>query len=664
MTRAAPPTTKFVAGLCAAGVLCLAAITLMSPGATRMFAWPWTLAYAGAILVPAVALVVRAFDARRPLTLPSRGWLTLGATGTFVILASALASPYRGVSVLASAPLLAGVALFFLAFDGLHADPASAENRHARLRLGLLIAFAFIACTSTGLWFARIAEVGLARALAGRNAFPLGHSNYTAGFALLILPLAGVEAIRRRDGWRIVAATTGVLALVMLFSSGSRGGLIGLVGLAAAGLWAAPLAPGKKWRLTLIGALAGAVFVAANPRTRAGFTGGAENQPLATSDVQRSAMFTAGTRMGADRPLLGWGPGTTPLAYPRYRAGLAGGAENVLQLHSAPVHVWAELGLTGLAGLLGFGALAFRDRHNDPTAAVTLAGYAVFACTDWQLDVPVFGFALATLAALLASPAKCHVLRDTSAIPPRRLRGRLVGALALGGIAVVTLVGRRDPTPELNVRALALAIDPATAERATALLRESLALNPDQEIAHFNLGWLLVVSDPIAAARHFAAAARLVPDKGGVYFGLGLAWLNQGKPDSAARAFALECLNDPSFLSSPWWSEPAITATRDASAAAFADFLRRPLPAAAGALPADQLGRVPAGPTRTYRRTRTGYPVLMRNLDLPPPVDLYDVRELQAASGAAAVALPPKGWLPSPLLLELLDPLTPTIPKS
>ena len=65
------------------------------------------------------------------------------------------------------------------------------------------------------------------------------------------------------------------------------------------------------------------------------------------------------------------------------------------------------------------------------------------------------------------------------------------------------------------------------------------------------------------------------------------------------------------------------------------------------------VGRVPPGPERSYRRERTGYPVLMRNLDLPIPVDLFDVRESVAP---AAAPLPPKGWLPAPLLLSLLDP--------
>jgi tetratricopeptide (TPR) repeat protein len=230
-------------------------------------------------------------------------------------------------------------------------------------------------------------------------------------------------------------------------------------------------------------------------------------------------------------------------------------------------------------------------------------------------------------------------------------------------LALVTLLGRRDPAPELNLRALALARDPAQAEPAAALLRASLALNPDQEIAHFNLGWLLLVRDPAAAEKHFLAAAQLVPDKGGVYLGLGLARLNQHRPADAVRAFALEGLNDPAFLTSPWWREPAVAAQRGAARAEFARLAA--LAAAlvpAGSGPARQLarvaalaptlGEVPAGPERSFFRARTGYPVLMRNLDLPTPVDLYPVRESAAPAPAGR---PAKGWLPSPVLRQLLD---------
>jgi hypothetical protein len=369
-------------------------------------------------------------------------------------------------------------------------------------------------------------------------------------------------------------------------------------------------------------------------------------------------MFAGGVRMGADRPLLGWGPGTTPLAYPRYRAILDGGVENALQLHSTPVQLWAETGAAGLLVALLFCGLAAWNWRRAPTAAATLAGYGVFALTDHQLDVPVFAAALAALAALLATPA---------AVPtaPRLRLGVILVLFAAGGLIVG--LGTRDRGPLLNAAALGLAPDPAQHDRAVALLNRSLALNPDQEIAHFNLGWLLLVPDPAAAEQHFLAAAHLVPDKGGVYFGLGLARLNQGNRAAAARAFALECVNDPRFLASPWWTVPAIAALRDEAAAEYRRMLapRAPPPmtnrpwvekqAAMLATLAPRLGQVSPGPELHYRRERLGYPVLMRNLDLAPPLDLYDVREDPRFPASVSFPLPDKGWLPAPVLLKLLD---------
>jgi len=68
-----------------------------------------------------------------------------------------------------------------------------------------------------------------------------------------------------------------------------------------------------------------------------------------------------------------------------------------------------------------------------------------------------------------------------------------------------------------------------------------------------------------------------------------------------------------------------------------------------------RLGQVSPGPERSYRRERIGYPVLMRNADLPPPFDLYDVREDPRFPASVSFPLPDKGWLPTPVLLKLLD---------
>ena len=665
MTRLAAPAPsapRLPLALGVVGLACLAVITLTYPGSTRMFAWPWSLAYAGALLAPVLALLARTFDPIRPLALPSLAWTRPALAAATTVLASALASPWSGPSLLWSAPLLAAVALFFVLFDALR----SGLLRPARLDLVVGLAFAATLLTSLFLWLPTTAGRSLASIAAARNPFPLGHASYTAGAALLGLPWLCTLALRARGRTRLAWSLAAALSLVVLVSSGSRAAIPALAALGFVALLLSPLPRPRKLLLALALPLAALLVAVANPRTRAMFTRADPAAAPNISNVQRSAMLTAALRMGQDRPLFGYGPGTTPLAYPRYRAGLDGGAENVLQLHSTPAQLWAELGAAGLACALLAALVTLRAAYRrtaHPTAIAALAAYAVFALADYQLDVPFFAFALALGFALVADPT------STPTAPPTRRAALAIGVTTLLLLALIATFGRPDPAPELNTRALTLAHSgtPAATTQAIALLRESLALNPDQEIAHFNLGWLLLISDPAAAERHFTEALHLVPDKGGVYFGLGLARLNQNHPAPAARAFALECLNDPAFLFSPWWRDPSLAALRPRTSAEFSELctvaarsLRKSPNAtyAATLLPglaalAPQLGTVPTGPEHSYRRERRGYPVLMRNLDLPTPVDLYDVRELSVAPSSAS--LPPKSWLPSPLLLELLD---------
>lgn len=694
MTRPANPASRLTLALGAVGVAALLVITLCSPGATRMHAWPWSLAYDVVLLAPALLIVLRAFDSRQSLTLPSRSWSVVALAFAAVVLASALASPWRGPALQWGAPLLAAVAVFFLTFDCLRAEPDPAWR--ARLLTGAGIFFAAVALASIGLWLASLLSRPAGDIWQARNPFPLGHSNYTAGLALLMLPLFTALALRDRGARRAGWLAAGGLAAVMLVTSGSRGGLLGLAVLVVVHLPVlARTLRLNLWLVVVVSALTLLAVLLWNPRTRTLVAGASARATLQASDVQRSAMAQAGLRMGLDRPLLGWGPGTTPLAYPQYRRFLDGGAENVLQLHSTPVQLWAELGAGGLLtalGLVGLAILASRSSADSRRVLLGLSGYAIFCLTDWQLDVPVFSFALAAAAALLV-PATAHSFTH----------GRVAAALgALAALVLIGLYGQRDPAPEINVRALALARDPAQADAAIALLHASLALNPDQEIAHFNLGWLLVVRDPAAAEQHFLAAARLVPDKGGVYFGLGLARLNQGHRDPAVRAFALECLNDPIFLTSPWWRAPAVSANRAAATTLAAQLLAsasasrtvaenppvrreadyllaliawidghsQPGQILAAANTPERVGyfaRQPvlpdfaAAPARSYRRERTGYPVLMRNLDLAAPVDLFDVQENSQAVELRAL-FPTKGWLPSPVLLRLLDEPIPSAP--
>jgi len=695
MTRPADSVSRLAILLGVVGLLSLLVITVASPGGTRMYAWPWSIAYHLALLVPALLLLGRSFDSNQPLILPPRAWTALATTFAAVVLASALFSPFRAPALLWSAPLLGGVAVFFLAFDWLNTGPSATRRDQLLKRAGLFLAV--VALVSVALWLSGISGRPLGEIWAMRNPFPLGHANYTAGLALLMLPLFSALAVRepgpRRIGWLVAT----VLALVMLLTSGSRGGLVGFIVLVIVHVPA--LARALRWKLgwvILIGVLAVVAVLAGNPRTRTLLSGASGRATLRMSDVQRSAMVEAGVRMGRDRPLLGWGPGTTPLAYPTYREDLDGGVENVLQLHRTPVQLWAELGAGGLlAGLVLVGLALLATRTSPAARSVVLAasGYAVFCLTDWQLDIPVFGFAVAVAAALVAPH---EAARDAG----RRLA---LGGAVIVAVLVIALVGRRDPTPEMNVRALTLARDPAHADAAISLLNESLRLNPAQEIAHFNLGWLLVVRDPALADHHFLLAADFVPDKGGVYFGQGLARLNQGLHGPVALGpLALECINDPVFLTSPWWNSPALRDSRAAVNSLALELLAFPAAnpqlfdpgvvreaAYVSALirwlnGRDQPGEILASantpervaffarpsappdfatsPARVYRRERTGYPVLMRRPDLPAPLDLFDVQENVLATGKYRFLFPTKGWLPSIRLLRLTGAPAPSKP--
>lgn len=649
-TASDPPLVRV---LWVAELAALAVITLAYPGSTRMYAWPWTLALAVAVTAPAFIVIARAFAPRRPLLLPSAAWTWMLAGTVAVILGSALLSPYRTPSLWWSTPLLGSLAFGLTVFDWLHRDPAGTPARQQQLVTAVVVSLGLVGLVGFGYWLAHLPPT-LAAVWDTRNPYPLGHSSYTAGIALLLLPAAVAVAFRGRGIMRAAAVCGILLAVWMLFTSGSRGGIIGLGALAIAAFWQTRIPWRRKAAIAVVAAPVALLLALAHPRTRAMFLEPDDAASPNISNVQRASMLRGAWQMGLDRPVAGWGPGTTPLAYPRFRAAAGQGAENVLQLHNSVAQLWAEFGALGVLGALGALFLIARGAARHPVASVTLFGYAVFSLFDWQLGVPIFGFTVAALAALLASPPS----------PSPTARGsRIAGMSALAALALTALLGGRDPTPELNVRALAIAREAGGADRAIARLRESLDLNPDQEIAHFNLGWLLVTREPAAAARHFLAAAQLVPDKGGVYFGLGLAWLNQGSIQRAAQAFALECLNDPRFLHSPWWREPVIAAVRESSRRAFTDWLDRIGPQLTpGSWAARQeerlrelaptLGRVPGGAgERVYRRERSGYPVLMRNLDLPPPLDLYDVRESVTPE---AELLPPKGWLPSHLVLPLL----------
>jgi tetratricopeptide (TPR) repeat protein len=243
--------------------------------------------------------------------------------------------------------------------------------------------------------------------------------------------------------------------------------------------------------------------------------------------------------------------------------------------------------------------------------AFGFVGYAVLALTDYQLDVTAIWVALAVGIALLATIAHLVQSGDGNSTDMRRSKWLLaapallvlLSALVYLPPVLLARVAFYDGVTELYERNIPAFL--ANATRATELtpweahyanqvaielgnaalatqdaelasrlrsgaeqwFARSLAVNPDQEFCHFNLGWLLLKSDPARAIHHFQSAARLVPDKRGVYFGLGLGYMGQQQRENVIQAFALECLSDPAFLISPVFQQPALRGAFPAVAA-------------------------------------------------------------------------------------------------
>jgi tetratricopeptide (TPR) repeat protein len=598
--RAARPAPRF--WLVLAGLVAVVGLSLAHPSSSRMLTWPWVLLMAALWVGPPLALLlrlVRADDFHLPARLVTVGLALLAV----VTVASAWASPYSTASTARTWPTLSGVALFFLLHDWLvRRGPGQPTVPRTVAGIGGLV---------IGVSLVEWATIGDAPSLFVRNMFPFGHSNYTAGFIVLVFPWLAHEAWITRGAARVGWAAAVLVALVALATTSSRGGVLALVatgGVAAAAvLVRAPWSRPRKLALLAGLALVGVASILANPRLRDLVVRRSWSDQAQESNQQRSAMLAAGRILGSERPLLGWGPGSVPLAYPQVRARLNGGVDNVLELHNTPVQIWATLGAAGvvvsLCLIVGMVGAAWRGGRSasGAAAAASLGGYAIFALTDHQLDLPLFaGIAaldLALLTAATGDPASptswrrgLALLFTAVGLLPALALGRdlrvrqtydaaldeLGGGRITEAVALLDHATRRaphDPYFQHQAAGALLGLLPAVPEPARRAqitrdvirrLEASLATGVHEEYAHFNLGWChLDVGDAPAAARHFMSAARLVPDKGGVYFGLGLALQGAGRPNDAIRAFALEWINDPRSLTSPAW-ETGLAALRPA----------------------------------------------------------------------------------------------------
>lgn len=653
----AAPARLFPAFLVAVACTLVVALSILPPSSTRIQAWPWAGFAAVGWLMPITIALYRLAFSRAHSRLggfldAGVALLACGAT------ASALASPLRGAVLPHLLPFLGACAFPYSLLPALQ---ISTIGRTCRVSGGML---AFILLVSLLLWLEPWAGfIGLG----SRNAQPFGHANITGSVAVLAATWFALGAARETGRARLLFAFGAVLAIVTALSSESRGAVIAL---AAAGGTAAAIVLIQRGRLLTfiaIAALLATSTIASNARLRDLVVHGRWSAAARESNDQRTAMLLGGFRLGAERPLLGWGAGSVPHVFPRVRADLPGTADNVLQLHNTPVQLWATLGTAGLlAGLLIAAGLASRLRvvswtHDRIALASGLVGTATVLLFDHPFATPLFAVLAAAHLAAWASSTR----NPDSGFPHSNLPARTPGlwprasALLLSLLLIPTLLATArdlrarsahsaaldyasDNNPSGYAEALRRAIrispgDPFYAHQLAAhlatghpfptgiatdsaaaipLLQSTLSTNPDLEYAHYNLGWLLLDRDPAAAADHFLNAARLAPQRGAVYWGLGLARIRLEDTRGAARAFATEWLLNPSFAWSPFWYEPPLDALRPRIRALASEAMR------VHGVDPWRSASAPAAYGPAYRRLRTGYGVLMGHPEGPPPVDI------------------------------------------
>ncbi len=464
MATASLPRNSSVAGrVFAAGAIAAAIFMLAAGGTFRQTVYFPVMAIQHVLLfalcmvassrVPMLARITRG---------PDRLFSIAAVTTIAYIVARATLTPYPRFAGPAVFAVIAGVAATVVAAH--HFAASSQVRRQAAITIALL--GGGVSAYALYDWLLRETP---------RAAMPLGHHNMLGGFLCLVLPVQVLIALSAgfRKWERVGATAAAALSIVALVGSESLGSAIGIlaavpaVGLAAlAARWmdarrssTGGMARGESLNRSSVlakGAIALAVFcaiLAVSAQTGPGQRIQARLVHLVSGAGDRSGTerveFAKGALAGvlATHPLIGFGPGMTPLAFPldlRQRVIRQAEGVAVTHLHSTPVQTTYELGIIGfvlttLTGILAALAMLRRllrseQKSSDRTIVLAIIGagvaYGIRCLTDVNLlalAVPYTGCVLLGLG--LAVPLDAEESwadrhtdeQDASALPWWRL---------------------------------------------------------------------------------------------------------------------------------------------------------------------------------------------------------------------------------------------------
>jgi O-antigen ligase len=262
---------------------------------------------------------------------------------------------------------------------------------------------------------------------------PYVNHNHYAGLMEMLIPVPLVAALSHLLGKQQKILSLGAAAVMAstVFLSGSRGGMVAfLVQMVILGVF---LIKRKKSR-TLAFALAGFLVLLIG---LAIWLGGTElGNRVVSIRSESSTEISGGTRlaivkdswkMWMARPMLGWGLGNFPEAYPQYRSFYTNLFVN--QAHNDYVQLVVEMGAVGFAIALWFlvrmyyaAATKLGNWASNINGALTLVallgctGILVHSLVDFNLEIPANAALFYVLCMLCAMEARFPLLHHRSSL--------------------------------------------------------------------------------------------------------------------------------------------------------------------------------------------------------------------------------------------------------
>jgi len=434
------------------GIAAYILFTLLPDSSTQMVSFPWVLLWQLGLLCFAIAGLLNLWRRDKPFYLLGNGFDWVVGSGVVTLCLSTMFSQFPNQGMWYSLTAFGYFAALYVTNNFLHNPNPNlsrvSENGRQESQilsivrfqglLGIAVVLESLFLWTTQTWlpqlanFAKLNQWGLNLSydfsdLQSRNWAPIGHQNYVAGFLILVLPIFVSLAIAQTGNWRKLWLTATVLGLIDLYTTSSRGGFLGLGAILIYGIAVTLRRSRHSRRLIVLGSVVAIALlgflVAANNRLRS-LISGLVNSFTNPSQGSGELLFRAiaadvGWRIGLDHWLFGAGAGSAVMLYQQYRPQWAGReAELLYQLHSTPVHLWAELGIGSVitASFLVVAIFSvFTKLHkshlwqaNPQEQVITyglfgsLFGYAMLAITDYQLDVPAISGSLVLIFASLA----------------------------------------------------------------------------------------------------------------------------------------------------------------------------------------------------------------------------------------------------------------------